>query len=521
MVQLLGIPANDPKSRIARQFLFAQGGAEGYVGGRDIVLVGNAIGGTEPVESVPLTPFANQADVFARVGRRSPLAWMWRVLNMVAPQATVWPCVVATGGGAAAYVTFTFATTADNASTISIQWGTKNIQVGVSSGDTPATQATNVANAISADPDVPFTASPSTAVVTVTAACVGPRGTNIMAALRVLYITTIATTVTKSSVTAGTTADSFANALAALATKEIYYHVPECTCAETTFYSATSVTATDGGVGQYIANINAWALPAVGYSERVIFGVDATQAHAATAATSAAANAVLATFARVNQSDWTPAMVAAHVAGVLWLMENTYAGASLTNYTTNSILGTVFNIPDPYNKANRPLAAEISLDLNNGVMPVCFTSQGQAYLNRGIDSYNVLPGTSAKDYDARESHIPSVIHYSWAYAYSRWLKQRQPNVMGNLPAGRRPVPLFNTPSGLGALLNNCVDVLSSTACPSNNTPILDPSPDAVARMKASIFVQQTNNGLQASLNWEPVRHDNQDDFLVQQGGANT
>ncbi len=517
---LQGLPANDPKSRIARQFLFAQGGTEGFVGGRDIVLVGNALGGTEPVEATPATPFQNAADVYARVGRKGEIACGWRVLNQVAPNATVWPCVVAQNGGAtASTTTFTIATTADAASTIAVSWGGRTLQVGVQTGDIIGTQATNVANAINGDPDLPFTAATGGgggAVITLTTSNAGPRYTSIMNAVRMAYLTPIASSVTKGAVVAGTTADSFTNALAALAAKEIYYHVPSATMP----IGGGAPTAADHQIGEYIANINAWALPSVGYSEQVIFGLDATQAQAATVATASAANAVLAKFIRVNANDWTSFMVACHAAGALWLKENSYAGASMTNYTTNSAIGTVFNVPDPFLKTNRPTPTEISADLNNGVTPVCFTSQGGAFFNRMITSYNVLPGTSNKDYDAREGHIPSVIHYAWAYCYSRWLKQRQQNVAADLPKGRRPIPGFNTPGGLLALLNNVVDVLSSTAAP-QGIPILDPSPDAVARMKASIFVQQTNNGLAASVDWEPARHDNQDDFLVLQGGANT
>lgn len=518
-IQLVGIPVGDPKARIARQFLFSQGGETGVAGGRDIVIVGNAVGGTEPVETVPSTPFLNLSDCYSRVGRRGELSWMFRIIQQIAPQATVWPCVVAeAGGAAAATVNFTFATAADAASTIVINIMGRTLQVGVSSGDTAIQQATAVVAALSSDPDVPVTASNGgTAVVAVTAVNKGPRSTAILNAMRMSYFTPIASTVSKGSVTAGTTSDNFTNAIAALAAKNIYYHAPACTMP----IGGGAPTVGDNGIGDYIAAINSWSLPGVGYDNQVCFGLDATQAQGATVATASAANAVLAKFFRVHGNDIPSSMVAAAGAASLWLEENTYAGASLTGYTTNSIKGTVLPIPDPYVKTNRPLASEITADLNNGVTPVCFTPNGQAFFNRVINSYSVLPGTSAKDYDAREGHIPSVVHYAWEYAYNRWLKQRQPNVMNDLPKGKRPPPGFNTPGGLASFLINVIDTLSSTACPSNNTPILDPSPEAVARMKASVYTQLTNNGLGASVAWEPVRHDNQDDFLIVQAGANT
>jgi hypothetical protein len=210
-------------------------------------------------------------------------------------------------------------------------------------------------------------------------------------------------------------------------------------------------------------------------------------------------------------------MVAAHHAGVRWLLEQAYPGASLTGYTYGD--ATPFYIPDPANKSNRPTSSEITADLNNGVTPVCFTPLGVPYLNRAITSYSVLPGTATKDYRARESHIPSVIHAAWAYARARWMATKQPNVMGDQPAGARPIKGFNTPGGMRQLLASCIDVLSSSASPWG-MPILDPDPEALKRMRKSIFVEQRADGFGVSVSWEPVRHDNRDDFRILQGGPN-
>lgn len=515
MINLLGLASGDPKARIARQIVFAQGQSTGRVPGRAIVLVANKIGGTEIVETIN-GPIQDSNDGYARFGRRSALMWMYRTAIMVAPQATIYGIAVAEGASAtAASVTFTFATTADAVSTISVQWGTKNIQVGVAVGDTPTTQALNVSNAILADKDVPFSSSPSAGVVTITCSNNGPRGSLVLTPLRMVYLVAIATTVTKSSITAGTVADDVTNALTALGQfGQIYYHVLEAT-------ATSGVTSSDGGVGQYSQFIATQSLPANGKDQQFFVGMDGTQSQGTTVATSSAFNNPRGKLIRVHGNDWTPGMVAAHSCGAHWLMESQYAGASMTGYTTNSAIGTIFNIPDPFNKANRPTATEISADLNNGVVPVEFLSDGTARFNRSITSYSVLPGTSSKDYNAREGHIPSVIDYAWEYLFSRWQKNRQANVMDDLPKGKRPLPNFNTPGGLKAVINSVIDVLSSTVCPSNNTPILDPSPDALQRMRDSVYVEKTNNGLAAAINWEPVRHDNQDDFLIRQTGADT
>jgi hypothetical protein len=268
-------------------------------------------------------------------------------------------------------------------------------------------------------------------------------------------------------------------------------------------------------VGEYCDFIRTQGSPTNGKDQQVLFGIDGTTSEAAAVATSTAANLATAAFYRVHGSDWTSGMVAAHMAGVRWLLEQAYPAASLTGYAHGD--ATPFYIPDPYNKANRPTSTEITADLNNGVTPICFTPLGSPNINRGVTSYSVLPGTANKDYRARESHIPSVIHASWAYLRQRWQRTKQGNVMGDLPAGARPLKGFNTPGGMKYLLASCIDTLSSNASPWGRA-ILDPDPAAVKRMKDSIFVEQRADGLGVSVDWEPARHDNKDDFQILQGG---
>jgi len=513
-INLTGLPIDSPLARVAREFRYAQGEFGISSPGRAIVLVGNKLSaGSETVETLG-APIADTNDCFARFGRRSEIAWMYRALRMVAPQATVSAIAVAeNGSAAAASVVFTFTTTADAASAIRIEWGGQRWEVGVASGDTAIVQAAAVAAKINADPDVPFTAavgsSPNDHKVTVTTSNLGPRSGQLLAALRLSYVTTIATTVSKGSVTAGTGADDVTNALAALATTTIYYHVPSCT-------ATSGVTATDSGVGEYCQFIRAQSAPDVGKDCQVLFGLDASASEAAAVATSTAANLVRAAFYRTEDNDWPSWMVAAHMAGVRWLKEQGYPSASLTGYANGDT--TPFAIPDPYDKSKRPSSTAATTDLNNGVTPVMFTPGGAPYLNRAVTSYSVLPGTSSKDYRARESHIPSALDAAWAYVYSRWAAIKQPNIAGDPVAGARPLKGFNTPGGVKRLILSAIDVLTSAACPFDNMPILDPDPAAVKRMKDSVYVEQRADGIGVSVSWEPVRHDNKDDFLILQGG---
>lgn len=506
---LTGLAA-DPRPRIAREFKFAQGNSTGASNDRPVIFVANKTSdGSETVETLG-APIADEADCIARFGKRSEIHWMYRACTMVDRTASISAIAVAENGTAtAATVVFTFTTTADDVSTIAIEWATERILVGVSSGDTAIAQAAAVAAAINAQPYLPFTAAqgnaPNDHKVTVTMSQLGPRGDFVLNALRVRYLKTIATTVAKAAITSGTGADDVANAIDALSA-EFYYHVPSCT-------ANTTVTTSDGGVGEYIQAIRDRALPTVGYDEQAVFGLDCTQAQATSVAISSAANSVYASFFRVESNDWPPWMVAAHCAAVKRSQEVVYPAANLAGYTQTD--STTFAIPDPYDKTDRPTVAEIKADLNNGITPIAFTSNGQSYIVRQITSYNVL-SSGLKDYRAREGHIPSVVHFFWEELLRRYAAQRQPNIAADPPKGVKPIPGYDYPRSVKALIYRTIDDLAGEF--SNQKALLDSSPDAIQRMKDSTTVTLQNGGFFVNVLVEPVVHNLFDDFLISQGG---
>lgn len=159
-IELDGIPNDSPVPRTAREFLYAQGDSTGASNGRPIVLVGNkTAAGSEVVETLG-PKIQDLADCYARFGRRSEIAWKYRVAIMVAPDATYYGLAIAEAGGATASSIFwTFATTADVLSTVRVEWGTKRLEVTVNPGDLATAIATNVVQKINADPDLPFSAA--------------------------------------------------------------------------------------------------------------------------------------------------------------------------------------------------------------------------------------------------------------------------------------------------------------------------------------------------------------------------
>ncbi len=512
-LNLTGIDPFSPSPRIAREFRFAQGPSTGSGNGRPILLVGNKLsGGSEAVETIG-EPIANEADCYLRTGQRSEIAWMYRAAIQADPTATYYFCAVAENGSATASdVTFTFATTATAATNIIIESMGETLTVGVSTGDTAIVQAAAVALKITQNPDLPFSAAQQAPAndhkVKLTCVGLGPRGDYIMNRVRIRYSTSAGTTVAKGAVTAGTGADDVTLACSsAIAMKEFFYHAISQT-------AVTTVTASDNGLGEYIDFIRAQAAPSVGKQQLVCAGLDCAQSLRTAVGVSSASNSAYAILVGVENNDWMPWMIAAHVVAAKRLQEMRYAGASLAGYTNSDT--TPFKIPAPYSAGDAPTETEIAADLNNGITAIRFTPQGAAVIVRQICAYNYVPGTSAKDYRTREGHIPSVIFYAWEELKRRWMVIKQSNVTEDQPAGAKPLKGFNTPKTMRDLVNSVIDDLSGNNCPSDNTAILDPA--AVPAMKASVFVETRPGGFGVSVNWQPVRHDLFDDFLILQGG---
>ena len=177
---------------------------------------------------------ADDADTYFGVG--SELALMCRAVFAQKRGAYVWACPVAQHGSAVkATAVMLFATTATSAGSVKVTIaGRTCIEAAVASGDTASTIATAVAHAINKTPNLPVTATVSSATVTLTAKCGGTRGNAITLGVE---ITAGATTCGLGGATAGqkvtdrvgggtgtdgANADDVTNALAAIAAGEYF-----------------------------------------------------------------------------------------------------------------------------------------------------------------------------------------------------------------------------------------------------------------------------------------------------------
>lgn len=198
------------------------------VGSTDYVTTAGTAAAATPVQVAS----PDEADTL--FGSGSELALMCRAVFAQKRGAYVWACPVAAHGSAVkATQTLLFANAATSAGSVKVTIaGRACLEAAVASGDSASTIATAVAHAINQTPNLPVTATVSTATVTLTAKCGGTRGNAIVLGVE---ITATATTCSLGGATAGqkvyarmgdgtgtdgANVDDVTNALAAIAAGE-------------------------------------------------------------------------------------------------------------------------------------------------------------------------------------------------------------------------------------------------------------------------------------------------------------
>lgn len=504
--QMTGVDPNDPIPGIIREILFAQGQGSGSSQNRFVLLYGNKTSaGTETTNTIG-DPIQSRDDIITRAGRRSELRWMYEAYVSVDPDATIYFIAVPeNGSGTAATVDFTITTTATARGTILIEAMGRTTTAQVEVGDTVTTQAVAVKNAINAweETGMPFTATNSSGVVTVTSANLGDRAHLVLKQLRIRNQTVTGSSIAKGSITSGTGADDFTSAYAAAEVwGELYYQVNPC-------HTTSAATATDSGVGEGAAYISTQALPVNGKGQQMIFGLVGTNSEATTVATSVN-NARVKFFWAENNPYW-PGMLAAHCAAVMRSQEIAHPGANLNGYTSTD--STPFYIPQPYDTADRPTTTEIRAALNNGVSPITFNKFGRAILVRHITSRS-LNASSSTDYRARPGHIPSVMDYFWSELSGRYANQKanMPWVGPDPQRGQKPLVGFMTPSAVRGIVEKTVTDLSGPW--QGGSAVLDRA--ALNDTLASIGVISLNNGYSIKCNPIAVRSNDKGQFRIEE-----
>lgn len=146
------------------------------------LLIGHANNGAEIVaNSLVLMPSADYARQICGAG--SQLARMVEAYRQTDPFGELYVIAVPEATGAAATVTLTVTGEATESGTVNVYVGRTRVQAPVTNGDNVATIASSIQDAINAVPALPFTASSSAGVVTLTARHKGLCGNEIPVSL--------------------------------------------------------------------------------------------------------------------------------------------------------------------------------------------------------------------------------------------------------------------------------------------------------------------------------------------------
>lgn len=502
-MSLTGIDPTDPTPSARREFVLGAAPSNGAASQYPILLFGNKLsGGTETVETIG-QPLAGLDDCATRFGARSEIYQEARVAYMADPDALLYACAVAepSSSPTQASCTFTFVSVATDTTTVDVFWGGFQTSFTINTGDSISAMATNLANALNnmLDGTCPFTASASLGVTTVTMSQNGDRGQYYLTPLRVISrkaSSQITTTITKSSVTNGSGTDSMTNALAAAAA------AGEFRLQVNPKYQTTGPTSTDGGIGEHLSNINTQVLPINGKAQVAFFGLIGTQANGTTVTTASAVNNPFAYFVRQKNSDWAPAMLAAHVAAACRFQWITYPAFNMIGYQDG--VSTPFKIPAQYTKADVATAGEIKADLNNGISTITQDQRGVVQLVRLITSRS-LNAAGQNDYTVREGHIPIVDFAYWDAFLPIWNSRKQPNVAADRLKGQKPLPLVTYPKAVAGWMS---DLASDFAGPNPLGLYPGPlfAPDKLDAILASVNVSKISGGVSCFIDTQAVEH---------------
>jgi phage tail sheath gpL-like len=375
--------------------------------------IGTAISGSAPTIALPAgtvadatpTLLASDTDAGVYFGLGSELHDMARVVFAQYPNALVYGCGVAEGGGSAASVVCTFATTATAAYTVRVRACGEVIDVPVYTGDTATVIATAVCAAVNAVTWLPYYAQFSTGAVTFTAKCNGPRGNDLAVLLSFVSSAGYETPITTSSTTSpgattgilsggaasgnlyrfagGTTQDSFAAALSAIGSTRYNRIVGAC------------VDATN--IGRIATHVASQSSVTVQKREQAICATLASLGTATTLATGVNAPRVQIAW---HYNSLVPAcMVAAQVCAARVIGDSITGIASplpgeASDPDANLSNVQLATIPMQNSIDDQPTGTEIESALNNGLTVIGASSARPGYgvINLSITSLSLING---------------------------------------------------------------------------------------------------------------------------------
>ncbi len=397
VINLVGLAANDPLPGNYVQVTFAQGVASTGQTDYSAVLIGNKLStgsaGSDGYIYDASTPVQmdTEQDVISLFGAGSELHAQWRAFRSVNKSTSLAACTVAESSGAQADGYVTVSGSALAGGTLRVWCGSQAVEAAIVASDSLTAIGDSIAAAINSQTHLQMTASNNAGAVHIVAKQKGTRGNSLKIRAQVLPSVGVGISVTPTASTnlsGGSVDDSFANALAALASNRHYYYVPACE-------DATNM-------GRVSAALDAAAAPTVGLRQRAVFGSNSSSV-SAVIALAVGINSARDELVHQLESDLSPPQIGANNAAVYSLMEQSLGGIFSLNFNSfgqDAFSQQFWHMPAPLSGAKFSRAQLVSL-LNNGVTPIQSRSNGQTYLVRRITTRSL--NGSVPDYRVRDA----------------------------------------------------------------------------------------------------------------------
>jgi phage tail sheath gpL-like len=445
-ISLVGLSPSDPVPGEYAEVNFAQGEASSGAGVYAALLVGGKLStGSATADTViygPDTPvpLTGEADAIALFGAGSELHRKVRRFLAINTTTPLYAIAVSEGGSAAAATgTITIATTATGAATLRIYVGDEFVDVGIASGDTPTTIATNAVKAINGKTWWAVTATNSSGVITLTTRQKGLRANFVRywAQIRPSAIGTTVSPTASTTTSGGTVSDDSTTALGTILPKRFYYIV------------SAAEDATQ--LGALLSQVNTQALAVTGIRQRVVAGSVDTLANAITISTGL--NGARAELVWLAQSDVPPCEMAAHNAAIYTLEEApAVPRCNFSSYGDDAKTSSNWKIRAPMSGAS-PTRSQIFAALNAGLTPIGVRTSGSTYLVKRITA-RFLAG-NVVDYRIRDAHKVTVCDRYVDDLIAKAALTMRGKLLADDPKKNEPVPGPNviTPRVVKAMIN--------------------------------------------------------------------
>ena len=455
-IPVTGLSVNDPEPGDYVEVNFAQGAASSGGGLRSILLLGNKstagdatadtaiYGPPSPFAPTSPLPFDTEQDCINRFGSGSELHRMWRRVRKVNTTTPVYAIAVTASAGTAATKTITFATPATANGSVRCWLGDEFVDATITSGDSINAIATAVAAAYNSRSDWPVTAVATLGAVALTAKVKGPRGNWIRVSANIIGsgVGTTSDTVAPAYLTTGATADSNVTALGTILGLRFYYIV------------SAAEDATQ--FGALVSQLGTAALPTNGLRQRAFAGSIDTLSNITTITTGL--NSARAEIGWLQESDWTPAEIAANNAAIFALFESASPPrCNFSQFGFEADDAALWNIRAP-RSGHVPTRSDRVSALMNGITPIGVLANGQTYIDKRITT-RCLNGSN-QDFRVRDAHKVTVCDFFADDLIAKDAAQFNGKLIGTntvpgqrLP-GRKVVTPFNRKTAITKLVDD-------------------------------------------------------------------